>query len=163
MSASMPAEPAVGVGAIVFDSRGRVLLICRGQPPKVGAWSVPGGRLEPGESLAACCVREVLEETGIEIEPGAIVAVADREAEGFRYLIVDFVAAPTSSPAPQPVAATDVSDARWVDPADLDAYPLVEGLRAAIGVARASLDAVPALGLGRADAAGSLFLPQVTR
>jgi 8-oxo-dGTP diphosphatase len=160
MNDSTPVKPAIGVGAVVFDPEGRVLLIRRGKPPKMGLWSVPGGCLEPGETLVACCRREVLEETGIEIEPGPIVAVADRAAEGFHYVIIDFAAVPACSGVPDPVPATDVSDARWVDQTELDAYPLVEGLQAAIRSAWASLESGSIGGLGDADGAGRLFLPK---
>lgn len=155
------AQPAIGVGAIVFDSQGRVLLVRRGQPPNKGLWSVPGGRLEPGESLIECCRREVLEETGMEIEPGPMVAVADRSGEGFRYVIVDFAASLKSPAGAEPVAATDVSDARWVELAELGDYALVEGLAAAISAALASLDGGP--GLCDVEGAGSLFLPVAPR
>ena len=157
-STALP-HPEIGVGAIVFDHRGRVLLIRRGQPPKAGLWSVPGGRLEPGESLAQCCRREALEETGIEVEPGAIVAVADREAEGFRYVIIDFAANLISATVAEPRAATDVSEARWVALPDLSGYALVEGLAAAIAAARASRDAGFQTGLRYSENDGCLFLP----
>jgi 8-oxo-dGTP diphosphatase len=163
MTEILPPEPAVGVGALVFDPKGRVLLVRRGKPPALGLWSVPGGRLESGETLVGCCAREVFEETGIEVEPGPIMAVAERMAEGFHYVIVDFLAAPKSSAASEPVPATDVSDARWVDPAELAAYTLVEGLRDVIRAARTSLDAGFTLGLGDADGVGRLFLPGIPR
>jgi 8-oxo-dGTP diphosphatase len=161
MTDSIPQGPAVGVGAIVFDGRGRVLLVRRGGPPKVGFWTVPGGRLEPGETLVECCRREALEETGLEVEPGPIVAVADRAAEGFHYVIVDFVAVLRSAEVPEPRPATDAADARWVDPEDLQAYPLVEGLAAVIHAARSSLKARAGSGLFKADGVGRLFLPSV--
>ncbi|MGZ8250038.1 NUDIX hydrolase, partial [Methylomagnum sp.] len=132
MTHSIPAAPAVGVGAVVFDPAGRVLLVCRGRPPKVGWWTVPGGRLEPGEALADACRREVREETGLDIEPGPIIAVAERQAEGFHYVIVDFAARLKPGQPLQPIPATDASDARWVALAELAAYPLVEGLPAAL-------------------------------
>lgn len=159
MSPAILPRPAVGVGAIVFDPTGRVLLVRRGRPPKAGLWSVPGGRLEVGESLAECCRREVLEETGIEVEPGPIVAVADREAEGFRYVIVDFLATLRSQQSPEPLPATDASDARWVDLESLAAYPLVEGLRAVILTVRSALDAGVSAGLCEAEL-GRLYLPR---
>jgi 8-oxo-dGTP diphosphatase len=67
--------PTVAVGAFVFDPEGRVLLVERGQPPGAGLWTVPGGRLEPGETLAQGVAREVREETGLVVEVGALACV----------------------------------------------------------------------------------------
>ena len=64
-----PESPLVGVGAVVVDRIGRVLLVRRGREPLKGHWSLPGGLIEVGESLHAGIVREVLEETGLEVEP----------------------------------------------------------------------------------------------
>ncbi|HTR52583.1 MAG TPA: NUDIX domain-containing protein, partial [Kofleriaceae bacterium] len=69
--------PTVGVGAFVFDAEGRVLVIERGHPPGEGLWSVPGGRLEFGETLAQAVAREVREETGLIAEVGPLVCVIE--------------------------------------------------------------------------------------
>lgn len=126
------ARPSIGVGGLVFDQTGRVLLICRRSPPQAGAWHIPGGRLEPGETLYACCRREVREETGIEIIPGPIVAVADRMIEGFHYLIIDFLAELAPDSPREPLSASDASDALWVHPHEFSHYPLVQGLDAVV-------------------------------
>jgi 8-oxo-dGTP diphosphatase len=152
-------EPAVGVGAVVFDALDRVLLIRRGKAPALGWWSLPGGRLEPGETLVRCCRREVLEEVGIEIEVGPIVAVVERVTEGFHYVIVDFVAVPADSGSPPVVPASDVSEARWVPLAELSGYALVEGLERVIHRAFAGLRAGSGAGLVDADGNGRDFLP----
>lgn len=145
-------RPAIGVGAVVFDDERRVLLIRRAQAPALGLWSVPGGRLEAGESLRECCRREVMEETGIAVEPGPIVAVAERIRSGFHYVIVDFAATLKVSPAPEPMPATDASAACWVGLDDLDGYELVEGLADVIRSALASRE--QDWGLGLRDRAG---------
>lgn len=150
--------PAVGVGAIVFDTGGRVLLIRRGQPPRQGFWSVPGGRLEPGEDLAECCRRETLEETGLVIVPGPIVAVAERRAESFHYIIVDFLATLGDGPS-EPSPASDAAAARWVALPDLTGFELVEGLAEAIRAARRCLEGGG--GLAARVGAGGLFLPRM--
>lgn len=152
-------RPAIGVGAILLDGKNRVLLIRRGQPPALGRWSVPGGRLEPGETLAQACRREVLEETGLEIELGPIIAVVERIQEGFHYVILDFIAALRQPDRSIPCAASDVSEARWVPLTQLSDYPLVEGLAAVIEKARQSKQAKTPLGLMDRDGQGRDFLP----
>jgi ADP-ribose pyrophosphatase YjhB (NUDIX family) len=127
-----PSTPAIGVGGLIFDDAGRVLLVCRKHPPQAGLWHIPGGRLEPGETLTECCRREVLEETGIEVTPSKIVAVADRNIEGFHYIIIDFLAKLTAASPREPHPSTDAADACWVRPDDLTEYPLVTGLEAVI-------------------------------
>ena len=73
-----PTRPLVGVGAVVVNDRGRVLLIKRGTEPMMGRWSLPGGLLDLGESLKEGVQREILEETGLFVQPEAIVEVVDR-------------------------------------------------------------------------------------
>ena len=124
--------PAIGVGGLIFDDAGRILLVCRKHPPQAGLWHIPGGRLEPGETLSECCRREVLEETGIEVTPSRIVAVADRNIEGFHYIIIDFLAKLTADSPRKPHPSSDAADACWVCPEDLTKYPLVTGLEVVI-------------------------------
>ncbi|MEY4683563.1 MAG: hypothetical protein RLZ25_22 [Pseudomonadota bacterium] len=129
--------PAVGVGGLVFNDQGFVLLVARKNPPRAGEWHIPGGRLEPGESLTACCSREIWEETGIRATPGKIVAIADRQIDGFHYVIIDFLA--TLSPSEDKTAATpgsDALDAGWFDPEELNEMPLVEGLNEVIAAGK---------------------------
>ena len=61
------------VGAVIKDEQGRLLLIKRGHEPGAGLWSLPGGRIEPGETDAEALVREMREETGLEVEPGRLL------------------------------------------------------------------------------------------
>src|SRR5262245_60254539 len=77
MQREFPDRPLVGVGAVIFDDRNRVLLVRRGGPPLEGAWSVPGGALELGERLRKGAEREALEETGLNVEAGEVVEVFD--------------------------------------------------------------------------------------
>jgi ADP-ribose pyrophosphatase YjhB (NUDIX family) len=109
--------------AVVED---RLLLIRRGHGPAAGEWSVPGGRVEGGETLAEAAARELREETGLEAEVGEIAGVVERIGEGFHYLIVDLWAELADDAAP--VAAADAADARLVDLEELPAYPLSPGL-----------------------------------
>jgi 8-oxo-dGTP diphosphatase len=127
-SATKCPQPSIGVGGILFNRGGDVLLIRRGQPPREGYWSIPGGKLEPGENLATACTREFFEETGLKVSIDRIVAVAERKLEGFHYVIVDFLVCLNDENANYPVAQSDVLEACWLHPADFCRYPLVEGL-----------------------------------
>ncbi|NOT11373.1 MAG: NUDIX hydrolase [Methylococcaceae bacterium] len=118
----------IGVGGVIFNECQQVLLIQRNKAPASGYWSVPGGRLEPGESLAEACRREVKEETGLDVAPTTIVAVVDRRLEGFHYVIIDYLALLSDEKSQPPIAHSDVSDARWVNVDQISAYDLVEGL-----------------------------------
>lgn len=120
--------PAIGVGGIVFNRHNQVLLIKRNQPPASGLWSIPGGKLEPGESLVECCRREFLEETGLAVEIKSIVAVVERRIEGFHYIIVDFLADLIDINNFMPSAQSDVSEAKWISLEDIEEYSLVMGL-----------------------------------
>jgi mutator protein MutT len=117
----------VGVGAVVVHE-GRVLLVRRGKDPLRGRWVVPGGSVELGESLEQAVVREVREETGLQVRPREVVAVFDRierEGAGVRYhfVIVDFLCDFVGGTL---AAASDAEDAVFVAPADLAAYDLPE-------------------------------------
>ncbi|MCE9571688.1 MAG: NUDIX hydrolase [Deltaproteobacteria bacterium] len=133
-------RPTVAVGAIVFDDQGRVLLIKRGRPPAVGMWSLPGGKVEGGETLAAAVAREVLEETGVTVEVGALVEVVERivteddlAAPRWHYVILDYLARVVRGTTR---AADDADDVGWFTIDDLDAAPLTDGLLPVIDKAR---------------------------
>ncbi|MEW9553467.1 NUDIX hydrolase [Nonomuraea sp. NPDC050783] len=114
------------VGAIILDPSGRILLIKRGHPPGEGLWSIPGGRLEPGESDEAALRREVLEETGLRVEPGPLAGIVERPGPGgATYVIRDYLATVTGGRA---AAGDDAAEVRWCAPGDLARLPLVEGL-----------------------------------
>lgn len=121
--------PAIGVGGIVFNNRKQVLMIKRNQSPAMGLWSIPGGKLEAGESLSEACHREIKEETGLDTETKNIVAVVERRIEGFHYVIIDYLAQLVDEENSLPIAQSDVAEARWVSLDQLSHYDLVEGLR----------------------------------
>ena len=123
-----PERPIVGVGGIAIDGD-RVLLVQRGAEPLKGQWSIPGGALELGESLTEGVARELLEETGVAVEPTQVVEVLNRVLKTpdgrvkYHYVLIDYLCRPLDAAA-VPKAASDAGDARWVARADLGDYQL---------------------------------------
>lgn len=119
------------VGAVAFDAQGRLLLVKRANPPAQGLWSIPGGRVEPGESAEAAVVREVLEETGLVVRIVREVGTVFRDApSGGRYVIRDFLVEP--EPRVEPVAGDDAAGVRFAAVGDLSADELSPGLLEAL-------------------------------
>jgi ADP-ribose pyrophosphatase YjhB (NUDIX family) len=123
--AALPVVPCVG--ALVHDTAGRLLLIRRGHAPHEGLWSVPGGRVEPGESLEAAVGREVLEETGLRVRVGAPVGQVRIPAGDQVYDVTDF-ACTLLHPDESPVAGDDASAVLFADGATLDRLACTPGL-----------------------------------
>ena len=122
----MPVPRVRCVGAIVTDDAGRLLLVKRGHEPEAGRWSLPGGRVKPGESDWQALVREVREETGLWVEPGRLVGAVERPApDGAVFDIHDYAAGVSGG---RLTAGDDAADARWVHPRDLDRLTLTSGL-----------------------------------
>ena len=118
------------VGAVVRDERGRLLLVRRGNEPGRGLWSVPGGRIEPGETPQQALVREVLEETRLAVVPDALAGIVERDAPGGGvFVIEDFFA--QLEPGTDPHAAhagDDADEVGWFHPEQVVELACVEGL-----------------------------------
>lgn len=119
---------------MIFDSE-RVLLIRRGNAPLKGDWSLPGGVVEVGETLSQALRREVLEETGLNVEVGPLVEVVDRIQRGadnrveYHFVIVDYLCRADSGALGH---GSDASDAKWVAIGELDQYRLPERVIAVV-------------------------------
>jgi 8-oxo-dGTP diphosphatase len=126
MKREYPETPLVGVGAILIEG-GRVVLVKRGHAPLLGKWSIPGGVLEVGETLRKAVVREVLEETGLTIEPGELLGVFERmvpDEQGrmrYHYLLIDFLCRRVAG---ELAAGDDAEEARWFSREELRALEL---------------------------------------
>jgi 8-oxo-dGTP diphosphatase len=123
MQREFPLAPLVAVGAVVVDD-GRVLLVRRGSEPLRGHWSLPGGLIELGEGLAGGLVREVREETGLEVEVVELVELLDRihrdgDRVRYHYVIADYLCTVAGG---QLRAASDADEARWVERAEWNSH-----------------------------------------
>jgi ADP-ribose pyrophosphatase YjhB (NUDIX family) len=121
------------VGGLAYDDEGRLLLVRRANEPGRGLWSIPGGRVEPGEDDAAALVREMREETGLHVAPGPLVGGVRRG----RFAIADYRCTVVGGALR---AGDDALDARFVDRAALASLPLVPELL----VTLTAWDALPA-------------------
>lgn len=133
MGREYPDRPIVGVGGVIVEGD-RVLLVRRGHEPLKGEWSIPGGAVELGETLTSACAREVREETGLDVEVGAMLEVFDRirlDANGrtlYHYVLVDFLCRAIGGSV---AYASDATDVRWASAIDLPALgvqPLTIGV-----------------------------------
>ncbi len=133
-----PTRPIVGIGIVVLKDDA-VLLVRRGKPPNVGAWTLPGGAQEVGETAEEAARRELLEETGLTVGELHFAATVDnirRDEAGrirFHYTIIDFAARWLQG---EPVAATDVTEAAWAPLDALHDYDLWSEAHRVIAIAR---------------------------
>jgi 8-oxo-dGTP diphosphatase len=118
--------PEVAVGA-VCNHADALLLVRRGRGPAAGEWSVPGGRLEWGETLHEAVVRETFEETGLEVVVDRFLGWVERIEDSYHYVILDF-AVTALDPTQAPVAGDDAAEAAWVPRHEVSELHLVGGL-----------------------------------
>lgn len=124
----MGRERVLAVGAVVHDDAGRLLLVLRGREPSAGLWSIPGGKVEAGETREAAVRREVLEETGLVVEVLDAVGVVERPTvDGRTFEIHDYTARLVSEPGAAR-ADDDAEDLGWFGPAEVRALSCVPGL-----------------------------------
>ncbi len=125
----MPEQSIPCVGAII-TAGDRILLILRGHEPEAGRWSLPGGRIEAGETDEQALVREVREETGLEVAPGPLIGAVDRARQDGGVLVIrDYAATVTGG---RLAAGDDADDARWFSVRDLADLSLTTGLEKAL-------------------------------
>lgn len=121
----MRPEVCVGAVAVVDD---RLLLIRRGHGPAAGEWSLPGGRVEAGETLAEAVVRELAEETGLEAVCDDLVGWVERIGDDHHFVIFDFLVTVLDGPEKSPEAGADAAEAAWVALDEVTHLRLTEGL-----------------------------------
>ena len=124
-----PKRPVLGVGALIFN-RDNILLVERGKEPLKGYWSLPGGVLETGETLEQGVIREVHEETGLDVKPLKVLEIFERiirDTQGapeYHYVLIDYICRVTGGSLR---AADDASRAAWVPRRLLSTYEITTG------------------------------------
>lgn len=121
-----PLSPLVGVGGVVVHES-RVLLVQRGTEPLKGRWTIPGGLVDVGESLREAVIREVKEETGLDVEPVELIELLDRihredERVRYHYVIADYLCRMTGGTLG---AASDADAARWVERSEWNSHSIL--------------------------------------
>ncbi|MEU4521135.1 NUDIX domain-containing protein [Amycolatopsis sp. NPDC024027] len=134
---SLPRTTIRCVGGVAFDPQGRLLLIRRLNNPGSGQWSLPGGRVEPGETDKEAVIRELSEETGLDVIPGTLVGTVRRGP----YEIFDYACEVEGGVL---TAGDDASEARWSDAADLAALEAAGELVDLLYVTLRDWNALPA-------------------
>jgi len=141
MEREYPSWPIVSVGVVVRIRKGslgkgnRVLLVRRGQEPRKGEWSIPGGAIELGETIRETACREVQEECGIEIEAGELLDVIDaiyrdeKEQIRYHYVLIELDAEYLGG---EIKVGSDIQEARWVTREELLKFDLPDKTLAVI-------------------------------
>ncbi len=108
-------------------------MVRRGHPPGEGLWSLPGGKVEAGESPPEALRREIAEECCLDVEVGQLVGWVERRGSGHHFVILDYEAH-LSDPRAEPRAGDDAVEAAFLEPSELGALGLVEGLDDFLGL-----------------------------
>lgn len=119
------ARPEIAVGAILTDAEGRVLLIQRGHAPSAGRWTLPGGRVEGGETLAEALRRELLAETGLTARMGELAEIFEYIDGKYHFVILDYL---MDEPRGELRAGEDAADARFYTLAEAEVLSTTDGL-----------------------------------
>lgn len=131
MSRQYPKKPIVGVGAIIIEGE-QILLEKRKNSPSKGKWSVPGGLVDLGETVEEAVIREVKEETGLDVYNPRLVDVVSYISLGekgsvmYHYVIIDYF---VTSKGGKPKAASDADELKWVSFYEVEKYDLTESFR----------------------------------
>jgi 8-oxo-dGTP diphosphatase len=131
LSRQYPKKPVVGVGAIILDDD-QILLEKRKNSPGKGKWTVPGGLVDLGETAEQAVIREVKEETGLEVYDPRLVDVVNYISLGekggvmYHYVIIDYL---VTSKGGKPKASSDADDLKWVPFNEVEEYDLTETFR----------------------------------
>ncbi len=111
----------------------RILMVRRGREPSAGRWSIPGGRVEPGETPEAAVARELWEETGLAVVVTQLLGLVDIEDEGHHFVILEFEATLVEGSPVEPRPGDDAAEAIWVAMRELANLHLVDGLAEFLG------------------------------
>jgi 8-oxo-dGTP diphosphatase len=117
--------PVVAVGGVAVVD-GALLMVERATAPAIGSWTIPGGRVEPGESVTAAVERELLEETALAVRCGTLIGWAERLSQDYHFVILDFAVTLTGGQTPS--AGGDAAAVAWVPLTDVPGLALVDGL-----------------------------------
>lgn len=126
-----PKSPIPGVAAVIF-SEDSVLLVRRGKDPSRGSWGLPGGAVELGETTKEAVIREVMEETGLEVEPIKFITIFDsisrdkNDKVRYHYVLCEYLCRLLGGNLR---ASSDVQEAMWIRLDELDTFDVRDGTR----------------------------------
>lgn len=118
--------PKIGVGAVIRNGSGQVLLIERGHDPEKNRWAVPGGHLQGGEPLIKAVEREVREELGVGILVSDLLYIAELIGDSYHFVVLDYGA--VLEPGEIPRALSDAARWAWMDQGEIGRRPLANGM-----------------------------------